>query len=78
MQLKHSIWHIRIKTRLQAYFCNGMCSKGPPVGMVPHKSLLDTSLRKIMTTEDMFLGNSIVGRGLKTGASEILANKQKG
>lgn len=47
-----------------------MCSKGPPVGMVPHKSLLDTSLRKMMTTEDMFLGNSIVGRGLKTSASE--------
>ena len=31
----------------QTYLLRGMCSNGPEVGIVPHKSLLETSLKKI-------------------------------
>jgi hypothetical protein len=30
----------------QTYLLKGMCSNGPEVGIVPHKSLLETSLKK--------------------------------
>ena len=30
----------------QTYLLRGMCSNGPEVGIVPHKSLLETSLKK--------------------------------
>jgi hypothetical protein len=29
----------------QTYLLRGMCSNGPEVGIVPHKSLLETSLK---------------------------------
>lgn len=35
----------KCKTKV-TYFCKGMCAKGPSVGIVPHKSLFDTSLMK--------------------------------
>ena len=30
----------------QTYLLRGMCSNGPEVGIVPHKSLLETSLKR--------------------------------
>jgi hypothetical protein len=32
--------------KTNTYFSRGMCSKGPDVGIVPHKLLLETSLEK--------------------------------
>lgn len=34
----------RVKDRRNTYLFSGMCSKGPVVGIGPHKLLLDTSL----------------------------------
>jgi hypothetical protein len=34
------------RTGSQTYLLRGMCSKGPDAGIVPHKSLLETSLKQ--------------------------------
>jgi len=35
-----------MKIANQTYLLRGMCSNGPEVGIVPHKSLLETSLKR--------------------------------
>jgi len=36
----------KIQTGNETYLLRGMCSNGPDVGIVPHKSLLETSLKE--------------------------------
>jgi hypothetical protein len=35
----------KIETGNETYLLRGICSNGPDVGIVPHKSLLETSLK---------------------------------